>query len=210
MIYGYLRVSTEKQNLENQDYELKKFAKESNCKIDKIIQEKKSGTISYKDRDLGKLLRKVKKGDIIICSEISRLGRNLYMIMDILNKLSKKGVAVWTVKENFRLDSSISSKVISFAFSLCAEIERNLISQRTKEALAARKAAGMKLGRPFGGKNKVYKLDKYKEKIIKMIEANINPYQIQKACHKCGINTLKNWMKRNNIKYKNKKEISST
>ena len=118
--------------------------------IEKYVSETVSGTVDYKKRNLCKILKLMKKGDLLICSELSRLGRNMYMIMSILNICASKGIAIHTIKDNFELSDNINSKIIAFAFALAAEIERNLISQRTKEALASRKLAGMKLGRPCG------------------------------------------------------------
>jgi DNA invertase Pin-like site-specific DNA recombinase len=92
----------------------------------------------------------MRKGDILVCTEISRLGRNMMMVMSILNTCSQKGIQIRSIKDNFELSDSLNSKIIAFAFSLAAEIERNLISQRTREALAAKKNAGIKLGRPAG------------------------------------------------------------
>lgn len=150
MIYGYIRVSTDKQTLENQKFEIEKFCQKQNLKIEGWIEETISGTKSYNKRQLGKLLKKVKTGDYIICSELSRLGRNLFMIMEILNICMSKDCKVWTVKDNYRLGDDIQSKVLAFAFGLAAEIERNLISQRTKEALMRKKEEGIILGRPKG------------------------------------------------------------
>lgn len=201
MVYAYLRVSTEKQFLENQKYEIEQWAKNKKIAIDKFIEEKKSGTITYKERSLGKIIKKLKPDDILILSEISRLGRSLFMVMEILNILIKKKVSLYTVKENFNLSNDISSKVISFAFGLSAEIERNLISQRTKEALAQRKANGIRLGRPIGSHNKHYKLDRYKESIIKLVNENQTLYKISKICNNCGIANIKNYLKYKGIKY---------
>ena len=117
-------------------------------KVDGWIEETISGTKNYSKRRSGVLLKKVTKGDMIICSELSRLGRSLFMIMDILNICMNKECQVWTIKDNYRLGDDISSKVLAFAFGLSAEIERNLISQRTREALARKKAEGVVLGRP--------------------------------------------------------------
>lgn len=139
MIYGYIRVSTDKQTLENQKFEINKFCKKQNIKIDDWIEETISGTKSYNKRALGELLKNIKKDDLIICAELSRLGRNLFMIMEILNICMTKECKVWTIKDNYRLGDDIQSKVLAFAFGLSAEIERNLISQRTKEALAKKK-----------------------------------------------------------------------
>ena len=148
MTYGYIRVSSDKQTVENQRFEIKNFCKRQNMKVDGWIEETISGTKNYSKRRLGVLLKKVTKGDMIICSELSRLGRSLFMIMDILNICMNKECQVWTIKDNYRLGDDISSKVLAFAFGLSAEIERNLISQRTREALARKKAEGVVLGRP--------------------------------------------------------------
>lgn len=120
MIYGYLRVSTDKQTLENQKFEINNFCENENIKIEKWVTETISGTKDFKKRKLGKLLKKLRKNDILICSEISRLGRNLLQIMTILNICMKKEVQVWTIKDNYRLGKDIQSKVLAFAFSLSA------------------------------------------------------------------------------------------
>ena len=148
MIYGYIRVSTDKQTVENQRFEINKFIKKTKFKVDEWIEETISGTVSPKKRNLGILIKKKKKGDLIICSELSRLGRNMFMIMSILNILMERGVIIYTVKERYRLGEDLTSKVLAFAFSISAEIERTLISQRTTEALRRKKAEGVKLGRP--------------------------------------------------------------
>lgn len=150
MVYGYIRVSSDKQTVENQRFEISNFCERENIKIDGWIEETISGTKSYNKRELGKLLKKVQKDDLIICAELSRLGRNLFMIMEILNICMRKECRVWTIKDNYRLGDDIQSKVLAFAFGLSAEIERNLISQRTKEALARKKAEGVVLGRAKG------------------------------------------------------------
>ena len=159
MTYGYIRVSTDRQTVENQRFEILSFCDKNKLTIDAWIEETISGTIEPDKRSLGKLLHKVKKNDLIICSELSRLGRSLFMIMSILNILMKKGAKVWTIKDNYRLGDDIQSKVLAFAFGLSAEIERNLISHRTKEALVRLKKEGVKLGRPKGVPSKKSKLD---------------------------------------------------
>jgi DNA invertase Pin-like site-specific DNA recombinase len=150
MVYGYIRVSTDKQTVENQRYEIIKFCKGNNLQIEKWIEETISGTKDPDKRLLGSLLRGVQKGDLIICSELSRLGRSLFMIMNILSHCMEIGAKIWTIKDGYRLGDDIQSKVLAFAFGLSAEIERNLISQRTKEALARVKAEGKVLGRRPG------------------------------------------------------------
>ena len=167
MIYGYIRVSSDKQTVENQRFEINKFCETKQMVIDDWIEETISGTKNYTKRQLGNLLKKVYKDDIIICSELSRLGRNLFMIIKILNICMTKECRVWTIKDNYRLGDDIQSKVLAFAFGLSAEIERNLISQRTKEALARKRAEGVVLGRPKGqvSSKYTYKLHK-KEQLI--------------------------------------------
>lgn len=157
-IYGYIRVSTDRQTVENQRFEISNFCAKRELTVDDWIEETISGTKGYDKRKLGKLLGKVGAGDLIVCAELSRLGRTLFMIMDILNWCMKRECRVWTIKDNYRLGDDIQSKVLAFAFGLSAEIERNLISQRTKEALARRRAEGVILGRPKGRKSARVKL----------------------------------------------------
>lgn len=174
MIYGYIRVSTDRQTVENQRYEINNFCERQEIVINKWIEETISGTKNLEDRKLGKLLRKMKKGDILICSELSRLGRNLLMIMGILNECMNRDIQVWTIKDNYRLGSDINSKVLAFAFGLSAEIERNLISQRTKEALARKKAEGVVLGRPKGRKSSKTKLTGQEKKIKELLDKKVS------------------------------------
>ena len=169
MIYGYIRVSTDKQTVENQRFEINKFIKKTKFKVDEWIEETISGTVSPKKRNLGKLIEKTKKGDLIICSELSRLGRNMFMIMSILNILMERGVIIYTVKERYRRGEDLTSKVLAFAFSISAEIERTLISQRTTEALRRKKAEGVKLGRPKGRVSAHHKLTGCDNKIKMML-----------------------------------------
>ena len=196
MVYAYIRVSSDKQTVENQRYEIERYANNNNIFIDKHIEETISGVKDYGKRKLGKLINKLKNGDILITSEISRLGRSLYMIMDILNVCLSKGCKVITIKDNFRLGDNIESKVLAFAFGLSAEIERKLISQRTKEAMNRIKNEGVILGRPKGSKNKIYQLDKYKDFIIKCISEKKTKAYISRRCH-VNENTLRSYIKRN-------------
>lgn len=196
MIYGYIRVSSDKQTVENQRFEINKFCDNKKLKVDNWIEETISGTRNYDKRKLGKLLGKIIKGDIIICSELSRLGRNLFMIMEILNICMTKECRVWTIKDNYRLGDDIQSKVLAFAFGLSAEIERNLISQRTKEALARKKAEGVVLGRPKGHKTapEKHKLFGKKILIIELLKNGISKRKIAKLC-KVDRNTLARFIK---------------
>lgn len=174
MIYGYIRVSTDKQTVENQRYEINNFCERQNILVDKWFEETISGSKNVDDRKLGKLLKRMKKGDILICSELSRLGRNLLMIMGVLNECMNRDIQVWTIKDNYRLGSDISSKVLAFAFGLSAEIERNLISQRTKEALARKRAEGVILGRPKGSRSAKTKLTGQEKKIQELLDKKVS------------------------------------
>ena len=196
MIYGYVRVSTDKQSLQNQKFEINNFCQMQQIKIDKWIAEMISGTKDFEKRKLGILLKKLKKDDILICSEISRLGRNLLQVMTILNFCMHKEIQVWTLKDNYRLGADIQSKVLAFAFSLSAEIERNLISQRTKEALSRIKASGRKLGRQFGSRNKKHILDGKEKDILKLINKGLPKKQIAKLM-RVSIFTLYQFLKNN-------------
>jgi Site-specific recombinases, DNA invertase Pin homologs len=169
MIYGYIRVSTDKQTVENQRYEINCFCERESIAVEHWIEETISGTKEPEKRKLGKVLARLQKDDILICAELSRLGRSLMMIMDILNQCLKREVQVWTIKDNYRLGADISSKVLAFAFGLSAEIERNLISQRTKEALARRRSEGVILGRPKGRKSSRVKLTGREEEIARLL-----------------------------------------
>jgi len=173
MTYGYIRVSTDKQTVDNQRYEIDRFCSKNNLKIEQWIEETISGTKSPEKRLLGSLLAEVKKGDMIICSELSRLGRSLFMIMSILNHLMLNDVRIWTIKDNYRLGDNIQSKVLAFAFGLSAEIERDLISQRTKEALARMRSEGMILGRPNGRKSARLKLSGCEQEIQTLLDRNV-------------------------------------
>ncbi|MDL2235943.1 master DNA invertase Mpi family serine-type recombinase [Christensenellaceae bacterium OttesenSCG-928-L17] len=199
MIYGYIRVSSDRQTVENQRFEINEFAKKNKLEVGGWIEETISGTKNYDKRKLGRLLKKVKANDLILCSELSRLGRSLFMIMDILNICMNKGCRVWTVKDGYRLGDDIQSKVLAFAFGLSAEIERNLISQRTTEALARKKAEGIILGRPVGSTSSFASLKcyKHKEKIEKMLKQGASYSEIGRKLkiHRVTISNFANIIK---------------
>jgi len=180
MIYGYIRVSTDKQTVKNQRFEITRFCEQNGMTVNKWIEETISGTKAAEKRKLGEVLGILQKDDILICSELSRLGRNLLMIMSILNACMEKEVQVWTVKDNYRLGKDINSKVLAFAFGLSAEIERTLISQRTKEALARVKSEGTHVGRPYGAKSKESKLTRKTMQIKKLLEQKTPKTKIAK------------------------------
>ena len=133
MIYGYIRVSSDKQTVENQRFEISNFCEHQNLSIDDWIEETISGTKNYTKRQLGNLLKKINKDDIIICSELSRLGRNLFMIMEILNICMTKECRVWTIKDNYRLGDDIQSKVLAFAFDYRQRLSVTLSANAQKK-----------------------------------------------------------------------------
>ena len=127
-----------------------------------------------KERKLGSLLQKMEAGDILVATELSRIGRSFMEIMSILHDCMERGIRIFTTKEKYELGNDINSKVLAFAFGLSAEIERRLISQRTTEALARKKSEGKKLGRPKGSLAKVTKLTGRENEIKLLLEKRVS------------------------------------
>lgn len=196
MVYAYTRVSTELQTLENQEYGIKKWCESREISVDAWIEEKASGKKIAKERELGKLLKLIKKGDWLICTEISRIGRFVPDILQTIKNIRDKGATLVAIKQNFILDDSLNSKIMSYVFSIVAEIERELLSMRVKEGLASRKAKGIKLGRPLGSKNKASKLDSKRDFILLCLEAGKSLNWIKNAL-KCHRSTLDKWIEIN-------------
>ena len=180
-IIGYIRVSSNKQSVEHQEFEIKEFARKNRIKIDRWVEEKISSRKPLNKRQLGVALLSLQKGDILLSCEISRLGRSLLEVMRILEYCLNEGCQVWTIKENYRLGNDIQSKVMAFAFGISAEIERNLISQRTKASLDNIKATGRKLGRPFAAQSKKLKLTENREKVYSLLEAGFTKAHIARS-----------------------------
>lgn len=200
-VYGYVRVSTSTQDIEKQRYEILNYALARNLKVEEIVEEVVSGKSSYNERALGRLLEKLKKNDILIVTEFSRLGRKLMEVMDILHRLMQGHVKLYITKGNLELGDNIQSKVLAFAFGLAAEIERELISARTKEALAKLKAENKPVGRPKGSLSKSKldgkesEIDRYLSKkisiasICKLLE--VAPSTFYSFCQNRGIDVWK-------------------
>lgn len=203
MVYGYLRVSTDEQDAQNQAKGVQLKARQLGLTISEWIEDYGvSGAKEPEDRKLGIILRKVKPGDTIIASELSRLGRKTFMVMRILEYCMKNRVKVYTVKDGYELGDNIQSKVLAFAFGIASEIERDLISQRTKEALARKREEGIELGRPRGSKSKQRKLNYHKSEIVTMVDKNIPQCEIARifGVHR---HTVRAFLKDNNILYDN-------
>ena len=194
MIYGYIRTSTDKQNNENQRFEIEQFAIANKLTINQWIEETISSKKDLEERKLGKLLKKIKQDDIIIATELSRLGRNLLQVMSILHHCMNIGCQVWTLKDNYRLGTDIQSKVLAFAFGLSAEIERSMISQRTKRCLDRLRAEGKHIGRTKGSKNKSTKLSGKTDLIKTLLAQHISKTQIAKML-KVDYSTLYKYLK---------------
>ncbi|MBE6467079.1 MAG: invertase [Alphaproteobacteria bacterium] len=193
MIYGYCRISTTHQQVCNQSHEIQAFADKKGIKIDQWIEEIISSREALANRKLGKILKKLRRGDILIATELSRLGRNLLEVMGILQQCLEKDCQIWTLKENYRLGADIQSKVLAFAFGLAGEIERQLISERTKNSLQRLKDEGKHLGRPYG---KTYKkLEKKHSEIKKLLNNNVSKAEIARLMN-CTWQTLHRYVKK--------------
>ena len=200
MNYAYIRVSTERQTVENQRFEITNFASSKDIQINKWIEETISSVERLDQRKFGKLLNKMKKGDQLIVTELSRMGRILMQIMKILHDCMEKEIMVYTIKENYELGNNINSKVLAFAFGLSAKIERNLISQRTKEALARKRAEGVILGRPEGSKSARTKLTGQEKKIQELLDKKVSYSAIGRIL---GVHrlTVSSFVKRQELSY---------
>ena len=183
MYLGYVRVSTGKQTVENQMYAIEDFCAHQNppIQIDDWIIETASGMKHFDKRKLGKKLQSVTSDDTIISTEITRLGRSLLMIFSIMAYCLGKGCGIWTIKEGWRLGDNLTSKVLAFAFGLAAEIERALISERTRDALARKRAEGIQLGRPKGALGKHTKLTGKENVIQTMLDLGNSYASIARA-----------------------------
>ena len=184
MVVAYLRVSTEKQFLANQREELLRFAEKNGLQIDKWYTETVSGSVRSKDRKLSGVLNRMQRGDSLIVTEISRLSRTMLEIMTILNSCIKKEIVLYSTKEGYVFQNDMNSKVLGFAFGLMAEIERNLISMRTKEALARRRQEGVKLGRKKGTCPAMRVLRENKRRLIKDAQRGVSCSEL---AHQMGV-----------------------
>ena len=193
---AYLRVSTEKQEIEKNKADIRKLADKKQFGMPEWIEEVASSRVKWTDRKIGEVIAELDKGDRILVSEMSRLGRSMLEIMTILNTCLDKGIEVHAVKGDWSLNGSIQSKVVAMAFSMAAEIERDLISKRTREVLKARRDAGVRLGRPPGpGKSK---LDNYQPEIEALLANGSSQSFIAKRYNVTEA-TVSRWLKKHGI-----------
>lgn len=196
--YAYLRVSTIDQDTEKNKADILKFANYQEFGNVKFIEEKISGTKNWKEREIGRLVETLIKDDILITPELSRLGRDMLQILEIVKALTEKCVKFYSLKENFtNQKDDVSSIALIGIFSTLAQVERKLISQRTKEALQARKAAGVKLGRPVGSYKS--KLDSYKDEIHGLIHLGVKQKRIAEK-YNVTPQLLSSWIKKYPLK----------
>jgi len=197
MNFAYLRVSTDVQDVKNQKLGILEYCNKHNISPLQIIEDTGSGKIHWKKRKIGQILEQAKSGDIIVTSEISRIGRSTLQVLEILELAIQKGVFVHITKNNIIMDESLQSTITATILGLAAQIEREFISLRTKEALAKRKAAGLKLGRPKGHADHL-KLDNNKDQIIDYLKKGVSKRSIAKIVE-CSPSTLYLWLKRRRI-----------
>lgn len=177
-VIGYIRVSSNKQTVEHQRFEIENFAKKEQIKINKWVEETISSRLPLTKRKIAEVMNEAQDKDIIISCEISRFGRSISEVLHILEVFLNRGCQVWTIKENYKLGNNMQSKIVACIFGLAAEIERNLISERTKSSLANIRASGKKLGRPMKSENKKLKLSKNQEKIKLLLNKGFSKSQI--------------------------------
>ena len=192
--YAFIRVSTLEQDTEKNKIDILQFANRLKLGNVEFTEEQCSGSINYKERKLGALLESMQAGDVLIVPELSRIARSITQILEVIKVTKDKGITLYSLKENFcNNEDSISATVTSTIFALVAQIERELISMRTKEALHARKLAGVKLGRPKGkGKSK---LDKHKEDILKLLSLKVPKTMIARQFD-TSVGNLNNFLNR--------------
>lgn len=196
-VIGYLRVSTLEQSLEKNKADILQLANHHDLGKVRFVEEKVSGKVPWRERKIADVLESLKANDVIVVSELSRLGRSMLECMEILSVATQKRINVYAVKGSWQLDQSIQSKIIAMSFSMAAEIERDLISQRTKEALRFKKANGMKLGRPKGpGKSK---LDAFRPEIESLLANGSTQKFIARRYHTTEAN-LHHWLKKHGLK----------
>ncbi len=201
---AYLRVSTTDQDMQKNKNDILHLANEKGLGKVEWIEEQASGRISWRKREIAQVMEDLQSGDNLVVSELSRLGRSMLECMEILSIASQKKINIYAVKGNWQLDQSIQSKILAMAFAMASEIERDLISQRTKEALAAKKRAGIKLGRPKGSGTS--KLDKHRPEIEALLETGSTQRYIASRFNTTESN-LSRWMKKHGMK--RKKQSSS-
>ncbi len=197
-IFIYVRVSTNVQDTQNQLHGIRDYCQERGIVPDTVVEDTASGSIDWRSRKIGELLSGADKGDVLLVAEVSRLARSTLQVLEILKFSSERQVSVVIVKNGLTFDNSMQSRITATILGLAAEIERDFISMRTREALAKRKASGKQLGRPQGALAKHYKLDEKRPEIERYQKLGINQTAIAKLV---GVSrpTLRTWLGRQQV-----------
>lgn len=197
-VFIYLRVSTDAQDVQNQKHGILEYCKTQGIEVDAVLEDTASGRADWRIRKIGEVLSAASKGDTILVSEVSRLARSTLQVLEILKLASERQISILIIKSGLKFDNSMQAKITATILGLAAEIERDFISMRTKEALGKRKAAGKRLGRPPGAIAKQYKLDSKRGEIERYLKLGINGTAIAKLL---GVSrpTLRNWLSKNHI-----------
>ena len=195
--FAYLRISTDQQDAKNQKFCILDYCNKNNLGSTKFVEDTASGKVAWQNRAIGQIIEKASKDDLIIVSEISRLGRSALQVLEILEAAAKKEIIVHVAKNQMVMDGSMQSTITATILGLAAQIEREFLSSRTKDALAKRKAEGFKLGRPKG-QSQLLKLDSFAEEIKGYLKKGINKRAISKLIE-CAPSTLYSWLKRRKL-----------
>jgi len=195
--YAYLRVSTEMQDIENQKLGILEYCNARQLVPVEFVQETKSSRVSWEEREMGRIVNRLQAGDNLIVSEVSRMARSTLEVLRILELAAKKETSVHIVKNGMVMDGSMQATITATILGLAAQIERDFISMRTKEALAHRKAQGLPMGRPKGPAKHV-KLDEYREQITDYLRKGVSKRSIARIIE-CSPTTLHNWINRNKL-----------
>lgn len=209
MVVGYVRVSTDKQDLNQQKHSILEYANKNKMLVDKFVEIEISSKKNQKERKIDELLQILENGDELVTVELSRLGRNMLEVLNIVETLNKKGILTTFIRqpELSTSNANTQSKLLLAIYSYFAETEREFISRRTKSALDALRARGVTLGRPRGSQNKERKLDKWRDVIKEFASMGLSVGAIQKIIsnkseEQINYNTIKNYVKELGIKSK--------
>ena len=178
-VIGYIRVSSDKQDLQKQEHLLFKYAQQHDLKVSDFINIEISSRKGTRERRIDELLDKLNEGDILLAAELSRLGRNMFEVINIINQLGEKGVEVIFVRQPELSTAGPHRKLLLAIYSYFAEAEREFISMRTKQGLVAAKSSGKKLGRPKGSRDKERVLDPYREQIKEYLQLGLSLSRIR-------------------------------
>jgi len=197
-VYAYLRVSTDRQDVDNQKHGVLEYANQRGLSSLQFVEDAVSGRKKWSERKLGELLHSMGAGDTIVFAEVSRIARSTLQVLEVLEHCTEHQINVHIAKQSMVFDGSMQSKITATVLGMAAEIEREFISMRTKEALAARKQAGKTLGRPKGQAEKT-SLDPKRAQIQELLNKGVSKRSIAKVIE-CAPSTLYDYLKRHKMK----------